>query len=138
MKSISKRKQLSPRSGAITAEFALALPILLAFVFASFEFGRANMIRHTAQNAAYEGARTAIVPGATAESALAVSEAMLAIVGVNDGSISITPSVLGLDDEMVTIDISVPIDTNCYIAPLFLSGRNLRASCTLNREKTGL
>ncbi len=55
----------------MTVEFAICFPLLLLFFFAAFEFCRANMIRQTADNAAYEGARRAIVPGATAEDARA-------------------------------------------------------------------
>ena len=62
----SKQKKRAPRrQGAAVIEMALTLPVLFLLLFACYEFGRANMIRHTAQGAAYEAARVAIVPGAT-------------------------------------------------------------------------
>ena len=58
------------RHGAATVEFAVVLPLLVLLVFGSVELTRGLMLRHSADNAAYEAARTAIVPGATAEEAI--------------------------------------------------------------------
>ena len=55
------------RQGAVLVEFALCAPILFFFFFTAFEFSRVNMIRQSIENAAYEGSRRGIVPGATAE-----------------------------------------------------------------------
>ena len=58
-------------------EFAITAPIFFLFLLAAFEFGWLNVMRHTADNAAYEAARTAIVPGATAAEALAKATSLL-------------------------------------------------------------
>jgi Flp pilus assembly protein TadG len=57
------------RDGVAVVEFALTAPIFFLFVLAAFEFGWMNVLRHTADNAAYEAARAAMVPGATAADA---------------------------------------------------------------------
>jgi len=49
------------RRGATTVEFAITAPVFFLFLLAAFEFGWLNVIRHTADNAAYEAARTAMV-----------------------------------------------------------------------------
>ncbi len=131
-----RRKTRSLRRGSTTVELALTLPILFMFVFAAIEFGRANMIRHTAMNAAYEGARAGIIPGANAATVQQTAENTLAVVGVS-GTVTVTPAVIQDTDTIVTVDISIPFDANSYLAPFFLSGQNLQASCTLNREYTG-
>jgi Flp pilus assembly protein TadG len=59
------------RRGATAVEFALTAPIFFVFLLSAFEFGWLNVIRHTADNAAYEAARAAIVPGATVADARA-------------------------------------------------------------------
>ncbi len=46
-------------------EFAIVAPLLFFLFFASMEFCRVAMIRHTADNAVYEGCRVGIIPGAT-------------------------------------------------------------------------
>ena len=55
------------RRGATLVEFAFVAPVFFLILLASIEFSRLNMMRHTAAHAAYEGARTALVPGATAD-----------------------------------------------------------------------
>ena len=52
------------RRGATTVEFAMTAPVLFLFLFAAMEFSRYNMVSQTATNAAFEGARQCIVPGA--------------------------------------------------------------------------
>ena len=46
-----------------SVEFAITAPIFFLFLLAAFEFGWMNVMRHTADNAAYEAARAAMVPG---------------------------------------------------------------------------
>ena len=68
----SKMKRVSQRrTGAVMVEFVIVAPLLFLFFFAAFEFCRVAMIRHTADNAVYEGARIGIIPGATADEAAA-------------------------------------------------------------------
>ncbi len=69
------------RRGAAAVEFAITAPIFFLFLLAAFEFGWLNVIRHTADSAAYEAARTAMVPGATAADATAKATGLLNIVG---------------------------------------------------------
>ena len=54
------------RTGATAVEFAIVAPVFFLILFAMFEFSRVNVLRHTADNAAYEASRVAIIPGATA------------------------------------------------------------------------
>ena len=70
------------RTGATAVEFAIVAPIFFTLVLASLEFGRLNIIRHTADQAAYEAARFAMVPGATAAEAKSKAESILKIVGI--------------------------------------------------------
>ena len=54
--------QQNQRTGVTTVEFAIVLPLFILFLVLAFEFGRLNIIRHTADNAAYEAARHVMVP----------------------------------------------------------------------------
>ncbi len=74
-------RQRRAKRGAVAVEFAIAAPVFFLFLLASFEFGWLNVLRHTADNAAYEGARAAMVPGATAADATAKVNSILKIVG---------------------------------------------------------
>ena len=123
------------RRGAVTVEFAIAAPVLLMFVFASIEFSRVNMIRNTIENAAYEGARRGVLPGATAANCTAVAQDLLDIVRVADSTITVTPLEILADSEEVTVTVEVPMTmANGYITPTYYLGRTLRAAVTLPRE----
>src|SRR4051795_10105586 len=86
------KKRLQGRVGAVAVEFAITAPIFFLFLLAAFEFGWLNVIRHTADNAAYEAARSVIVPGASANEAIAKAQGLLNIVGARGAKISITPA----------------------------------------------
>ena len=52
MKALRKPFGRQRRCGAVLVEFAVCAPIIFVVIFASFEFCRVNMIRHTMDNAA--------------------------------------------------------------------------------------
>lgn len=123
------------RRGVHAAEFALTLPILLVLLWACFEFGRFYMIRLTADNAAYEAARHAMVPGATAAEAQQKATELLAILGTNGAEIAVAPSVLDEDVDEVTVTIQIPFEKNALLLPQFLGGIVLNHSATLRTER---
>jgi Flp pilus assembly protein TadG len=122
------------RKAAVTVELAIAAPILFLVVFGSIEFARANMIRNTMENAAYEGARRGVPPGATAANCEAAAQSMLDIIGVVNSTVTVTPGVIQPSTEEVTVTVSVPLATNSYILPRYVSATTLQASITLPRE----
>ena len=61
------KRQLGNHRGVSIVEFALVLPLLLAFLGFTVDFGLAFFVSHMAQNAAREGARLAVtIRGANA------------------------------------------------------------------------
>lgn len=130
-----KNQKPSDRIGATTVEFAIVSPIFFLIVFTMFEFARLNVIRHTADNAAYEAARTAIVPGATAAEATAKANELLSILGTRGANITVSPSVISENTPEVTIEIDIPMGQNGWVAPKFTSGRTLHAESTLRTER---
>jgi Flp pilus assembly protein TadG len=123
------------RCGAAAVEFAVTAPIFFLFLLASFEFGWLNVIRHTADNAAYEAARTAMVPGATAAEAKTKANTLLNIVGARKAKVTVTPSVLNEDTKKVTVAIDIPMASNGLIAPRFTSKTVLHSESTLKTER---
>jgi len=119
------------RTGATAVEFAIVAPIFFTLVIASLEFGRLNIIRHTADQAAYEAARFAMVPGATAAEARSKAESMLKIVGARDSKITI----VGPTDDKVTVTVDVPLNKNGWIAPKFTKNKTIHATSTLKTER---
>lgn len=123
------------RRGATTVEFALCAPILFLFTFASFEFSRVNSLRQSAENAAYEGCRRGIVPGATTDDVRASAQLVLDSVLANNATVAVTPSVITADTVEIGVDITIPLDDNAWVIPKFFDGRDVAASLTLARER---
>ena len=134
MKHIAHRRA-SHRRGATAVEFALVAPAFFLVLFAMFEFSRLNVLRHTADNAAYEAARVAMVPGASAAEATDAAAQLLAIIGARGASITIDPPVITTDTDSVTVAIVIPLDQNGWVVPRFTRGRQISAQTTLRTER---
>lgn len=119
--------------GATAVEFALTFPLLMSIVFTSYELTRANMIRHTTEAAAYEGARTGIIPGASNQTVEESVRRVLSSVNVRNFTVNISPA-LSPTVEEVTVTIDVPFGSNFSFA-FFLGNSTLTRSCTLTREE---
>lgn len=131
LKTRNSKRVTRRRAGATSVEFAIVAPIFFTLVVASLEFGRLNIIRHTADQAAYEAARFAMVPGATAAEAKSKAESMLKVVGARDSKVTIN----GPTDTSVTVTIDVPMKTNGWIAPRFTKSTTIHATSTLKTER---
>jgi Flp pilus assembly protein TadG len=125
------------RRGAVLVEFALCAPILFFFFFTAFEFSRVNMIRQSIENAAYEGSRRGIVPGATADDCKAAARVVLNSISARVATVNVTPTVIQPDTEEVTVSIDVPINENSWVAPFFFEGMTVSTSMTMRRERFG-
>lgn len=123
------------RRGATAVEFALVAPVFILFLLAAFEFGWLNVVRHTADNAAYEAARTAIVPGATTAEARTKANRLLRIVGARGANVTITPDPVTAQTTAVTVDIRIPMRRNGLIVPRFTSRTQIQAKSTLRTER---
>ncbi len=130
-----KNPRKEERQGTVLVEFALVAPIFFLVVLASFEFGWLNVIRHTADNAAYEAARCIIVPGGTAAEAIATANNFLSTVGARNTSVTVTPSVIKDETEFVTVRVEVPMNSNGLLAPRFTKNTKMISSCTLKTER---
>src|SRR5258705_13186240 len=123
------------RRGAVAVEFAITAPIFFLFLLASFEFGWLNVIRHTADNAAYEAARAVVVPGATAAEATAKATSILNVVGARGAKIQITPANITASTTEVTVAIDIPMSSNGLITPRFTGKTTLHSQSTLKTER---
>ena len=129
------RKNQRSRTGAVIAEFALTAPLFLLFLMVAFEFGWMNVMRHTADNAAYEAARTAIVPGATSAEALAKANSLLNVVGARKAKVTITPATITSATTAVTVAVDLPMSSNGLITPRFTGKTVLHSQSTLKTER---
>jgi Flp pilus assembly protein TadG len=133
--SIVRRRSGNDRRGAAAVEFAITAPIFFAFLLAAFEFGWLIVIRHTADNAAYEAARTTMVPGATAAEARRKANNLLRVVGTRGARVTVTPAALTPDTKEVTVAIDIPMNRNSLIIPRFTKNKTLHTESTLRTER---
>jgi hypothetical protein len=134
---MSKRpidRRRAARRGAVTVELALTIGLLFFFFFAAFEFCRVNMLRHSLENAIYEGARVGAVPGATSSEVRDEILRVLRTIGVRKADIDVRPSALKLDTPEIRVSVAVPIEGNLFLPPMFFKDRELQRSMTMLRE----
>ncbi len=137
MKSTGPMHRLTAqRHGAVVVEFAVVLTVLAMMVFAAFEFTRLNMVRHTIDTAAYEGARQGIAPGATAAEAQSAAVDLLQRVGVQGATVTISPNPIDETTTSVTVQVTVPMSVNTWTAPVFSQNKVLTSSVTLLTERS--
>ncbi len=122
------------RRGVTAVEFAMVSPIVFMMFFAAFEFCRVAMIRHTADNAVYEGARRGIIPGASANDARNQAEFVLNTIGVNSANITVTPATINKETPDVTVRVRIPLDGNSFIPLRFFGGQSVDREITMHRE----
>ncbi len=131
---ISNRNCHRPRKGVTAVEFALTFPLLLMIVFGSLEFSRANMIRNMCENAALEGARAGMIPGATAQDCANAANRLLDIIGIQNASVNIQPSTIVPATERVVVTVTIPLADNSLPMSKFVLGTTMSQSATLPRE----
>lgn len=130
-----RRKKWRSRQGATIVEFALVLPLFFLFLFAAFEFGWMNVLRHTADNAAYEAARCAMVPGATAAEATAKANALLKSIGTRNAKVTVSPATITSSTDKITVTIDVPMADNALVIPKFTGKKSIHATSTMRTER---
>lgn len=132
-----KRRDLphSTRSGAAIVEFAIVLPIVL-FCFATMiEISRIMLLQHSADTAAYEGARCAMVPGATSEEAIGSADRLLKSAGLKNCKIKVAPEVIEEDTELILVQVEVPVSSNAWITPFWFMPNSIVSQVALVCER---
>jgi hypothetical protein len=132
-KRIKTQMTMSNRRGATAVEFAMTAPIAFLLLFGALELGHANKVYHSAEAAAYEGARKGIVPGATA--AECISDDMLRLCRVRGATVTVTPNNLTPADPSVTVRVEVPYRNNSIVVPFFTRNLVINRECKLSRER---
>ena len=126
------------RRAAAAVEFAIVAPVFFLLLFAMVEYGRMVMVQQLLTNASREGARQAVLDGATTEKVKDVVEQYLANARItaqrNDITVTPTPSATAFGDP-ISITVSVPFTEVSWLpSPLFLGATELQASSAMRRE----
>lgn len=122
------------RCGAVAVEFALVAPILFLFIFGIIEFARLNMLRNSLENAAYEGARRGVIPGATAAEAEAEARRILNAVSVSNAQVGVSPAIIVSTTPEITVTVKVPLNGAAWTFYFSSPSNVMTRSITLKRE----
>ncbi len=130
----ARRVVRNQRSGATSVEFATVLPVILLMFLGAVEMTNLNFIKHTAANAAYEGARAAMVAGGSPDRGIARAEQFLNRFGVGNGAqVTLTAT-----SDAVTLTVRVPMNLNSVGLSRFTEGLNVTQVASLRRERRQL
>lgn len=115
----TNKKSLKRRTGALTVEMAIVLPVILVFFFGLWEWSRVEMIRQVSETAAFESARLGTLPGATATDMETHATNILSMYLIS--APEITASVDDVDSQVL---IEVPFDQNTWISSRIFAGKS--------------
>lgn len=126
----------SRRKGAALVEFAVVLPIIFVLFFSIVSISRVLLLQHTADTAAYEAARAAMVPGATSTEAILEAENLLDAAEINSATITVDPQSITQETAFVTVAVEIPVEQNSWVLPDQFSSHILRSEVTLLTERS--
>ena len=125
------------RRGAAAVEFAVVAPLFFLMVFGMIEFGRMIMVQQVITNASREGARMAVLDGATTDTVQTAVQTYLhgATVGSADVTVNPSPPSSAGYGEPVTVTVSINFNQVSWLpSPMFLGGKALSAATVMRRE----
>ena len=136
LKLSNRSSNVMNRTGASAVEFAMIAPLIFLLLFGGIEFIRGNIVRHTANNAAYEAAREVITPGANINEAISKAEQILALAGIAGATVVITPNEITEGTRFVSATVSIPMDVNSWGVGRLLAGKTLSSNVELRTERS--
>lgn len=124
------------RRGVAATEFAVCLPIVVLLVVGTIEACSMIFLKQSLEIAAYEGARTAIIPGATKANVEAACNQILADRKVKGASISVKPSDIDAlkPGDYVDVTVTAPCNNNSVVPNTFYRGKTLSSSASMMIE----
>lgn len=123
------------RRGATAVEMAMVSTVLFLVLMGGIEMSRVAMLRHSADYAAYLGARVGIISGADAPDVEARVQQHLSDLGIGNAIVTVTPPSIVEATEKVQVDVAIPMSGNSWLMPHFYSG-DVTGRSTLLTERT--
>jgi len=129
------------RRGAALVEFAIVLPLLLTVLFGIIEFGQLFKVRLSAQQAAREACRIAVLQSTTkpytnsSGPVMQKIQQIMTAAGVstyNAGMVQIAEDTAG--NPAVTVTVTVPYDDVKLTGFLHVITKDVTGSCSMRKE----
>ena len=141
----SSRRRVRFRSGNAVLDLALVMPLLVGLTFGACEYGFAIYLKHSLQAASREGARAAIVSGATSTDVQTAVDSSMLAAGFAQSKYTrpptIAPSGWASSAEGTTITVTVQASwgtAGVHVLPTYLGGiantKTISAATTMRKE----
>lgn len=111
------------------------MPIIMLFFTGMAEIARVLMLQHTADTAAYEGARFAMVPGATAEEGVTAAKQLLGAADIKDAIVSISPAQITETTPLISVEVKIPLTANSWVPNFNYTKMDVVSEVTLFCER---
>ncbi|WP_345093297.1 TadE/TadG family type IV pilus assembly protein [Bremerella cremea] len=127
------------RSGAAVVEFAIVAPLFFLLIFGMIEYGRMVMVQQVITNASREGARRAVLDGATTAEVVSAVNGFLDSAAVDSSGAQVTlspdpPENAGFGGA-VSVTVRIPFAKVSWLpSPMYLGATTLEAKTTMRRE----
>ena len=140
-----RKNRMRFRSGNAVLDMALVMPLLIALTFGAVEYGFALYIKHSLQAAAREGARAAVVSGATATDVQTAVDSSMLAAGFAQAKYTrpptIAPAAWATSSAGTTVTVTVQTTwgtAGCKVLPNYLGGipttKVLQGATTMRKE----
>lgn len=131
-----QRPKRNLRRGVAAAEFAVCLPILVLLVLGMIETCSMVFLKQSLAVAAYEGAHTAVKPGATTADVRTTCEGILRDRRIDGATVTVTPGEVSdvPAGDYMTVRITAPSDQNNVLPLKFFRGAQVDASAVMMKE----
>jgi len=127
------------RRAAAAVEFAIVAPVFLLMVFGMIEYGRMVMVYQVITNASREGARVAVLDGATTSSVTTATTSYLTAAMITGATITVAPNppANAQYGDPVTVTVSIPFSQVSWLpSPMYLGSHTLTSATVMRRETT--
>ena len=128
------RKQ---RRAAAVVEFAIVAPLFFLLVFGMIEYGRMVMVQQIITNASREGARRAVLDGASATEVENEVDDFLEQSSIAGAEVTIDPADPSTAEfgDPITVTVSIDFEEVSWLpSPMYLGGQEMTASTSMRRE----
>ena len=125
------------RRAAAAVEFAVVAPVFFLLVFGMIEYGRMVMVYQVLTNASREGARAAVLDGATTTSVTTAVNSYLSAAAVSGATVTVSPNPPSGAQygDPVTVTVSVPFSQVSWLpTPMYLGSQTLSSATVMRRE----
>lgn len=123
------------RFGGVAVEFAMVAPIFFLIILGGIEFASIHVTQCAMENAAFEGVRRGIVPGATADECEACANAILDATRIKSYEVEVQPNFIDATTREVSVTVTVPMTPkNKFGLSAAFHGGDLVKTITLPRE----